>query len=45
MRKTRLPVSLNDHRERFEHEDAAHEHEQKLLLDEKRDRSDGASER
>ena len=50
IRKTRLPVSLNDadldhDRRRLEHEDAADDDEDELLLDEERDRAERAAER
>ena len=49
MRKTRLPVSLNerdldDHRQRFDDEDAADEYEQELLLDQQRDGAERAAQ-
>ena len=36
---------LDDHRERLEHEDAADDDEQQLLLDQDRDRAERAAER
>ena len=50
IRKTRLPVSLNeatwiDDRQRLEHEDAADDHQQQLLLDQDRDGAERGAER
>ena len=48
--KTRLPgelerADLDDDRQRLEHEHAADDHEEELLLDEQRDRAERAAER